>query len=206
VSDDDTMRYATQYARRSERPVYFFGNTPFALGDIDYGFYNRIDPTSDDETKFELIDPLLELFRRIATDTSQTDHWTIYHRYRAMMRFAATLAAVCTLGDEETRQRYGNDLEQASMEFSGRWAQAWFHYTQGGIDHQRLLELVERAESAANEVVGRKELALVYLVKGRLLKSLDRNDAALGAFRRSIELRPSPDNPAIEDARSMEGR
>jgi hypothetical protein len=125
-----------------------------------------------------------------------------------MTRFSSTLTAVCTVGGEEERQRYGNDLEQASVEFAGLWAQAWFHYTQGGFDNQRLLALVERAETAAeeDEVVSRKERALVYLIKGRLLKSLDRSDEAIAALRRSIELRPSPDNQAIDELRSIEGR
>jgi hypothetical protein len=207
VSRDDTMRYATQYAKKSDRPVYFFGNAPFAMGDVDYGFYNLADRTQDNESKLELTDPLLELFRRIASDTRQTDHWTIYHRYRVMTRFASTLTAVCSVGGEAERQRYGNDLEQASIEFAGLWAQAWFHYTQGGFDSQRLLELVERAEAAADEdeVVSRKERALVSLIKGRLLKSLDRDDEAIAALRRSVELRPSPDNLAIEELRSMQG-
>ena len=131
---DDTMRYADPVCARSERPVYFFGNAPFALGDIDYGFYNLVDRTQDNETRLELTEPICSTcFGASSPTPAETDHWTVYHRYRVDDALRPTLTAVCTVGGEDERQRYGNDLEQASIEFAGLWAQAWFHYTQGGL-------------------------------------------------------------------------
>jgi hypothetical protein len=204
VSRDDTIRRATEDARETDRPVYFIGLAPFALADIDYGFYNQVDRTKEGVTSFELTDELLDLFRRIVSDNRHTDQWTVYHRYKTVKRFAGTLAAVCALGGEDERQRFGNDLDQASIEFAGVWAQAWFHYTQGSLDNARLLDLVERAEALADDVVSRKDLALLHLVKGRILKSMDRQDEAIAALRRSIEFRPSPDNEAFRDLAWLE--
>lgn len=203
VTRQDTIRYATDYVGQTDRPVYFFGNAPFSLSDVDYGFYNRIDRTQENVTSFEITDELIDLFRRIVSDDERTDAWTVYHRYKTLKRFAGTLTAVLALGGESEQQRFGNDLDQVLREFPGVWAQVWFHFVQGGADNGWLLERIERAETLANEVVPREDLAVLYLLKGRVLEALGRKDDAIVALRRSVAVHPNPDGEAARDLRRL---
>jgi tetratricopeptide (TPR) repeat protein len=200
----DTVVHATRLVRETDRPVYFFTTPPFSFGDADYGFYYQVDRTQNERTSLELTDELVDLYRRIVSEDEHTDRWTVHHRYRVVKRFAATLAAVLALGGEDMRERYGVDLDQASVEFAGAWADLWFHYGQGSLDQRQLLDRLERAESLVDEVVPRRDLAALYLLKGRVLKGLGRNDEAVAALRRSVEMRPAPDNEAFADLRRLE--
>lgn len=203
VTRQDTIQRAAEYVRRTDRPVYFFGTAPFSLSDVDYGFYYRIDRTQENITSFEITDELLDLFRRIVSEEDRTDAWTVYHRYKVLKRFAGTLTAVLALGGENEQQRFGNDLDQVTREFPGAWAQIWFHYVQGGSDNTWLLELIQRAETLADDVVPREDLAVLYLLKGRVLEALGRKDAAVVALRRSVEVHPNPDSEAARDLRRL---
>jgi tetratricopeptide (TPR) repeat protein len=203
VTRTDTIRYATDYVGQTDRPVYFFGSAPFSLSDVDYGFYNRIDRTQDNLTSFEITDELIDLFRRVISEDDHTDAWTVYHRYKILKRFAGTLAAVVALGGENEQQRYGSDLDQVTREFAGVWAQVWFHYVQGNADKGWLLERIEHAGSLANDVVPPQDLAVLYLLKGRVLEALGRKNEAIAALRRSVEIRSNPDGEAERDLRRL---
>jgi tetratricopeptide (TPR) repeat protein len=203
VTRTDTIRYATDYVGQTDRPVYFFGSAPFSLSDVDYGFYNRIDRTQDNLTSFEITDELIDLFRRVISEDDHTDAWTVYHRYKILKRFAGTLTAVLALGGDSEQQRYGSDLDQVTREFAGVWAQVWFHYVQGNADKGWLLERIEHAESLANDVVPPQDLAVLYLLKGRVLEALGRKDEAIAALRRSVEIRSNPDGEAERDLRRL---
>jgi hypothetical protein len=205
VTRKDTIEHATNYVRQTDRPVYFFGTAPFSLSDVDYGFYYRVDRTQHDTTSFEITDELIDLFRRIVSEDGHTDAWTVYHRYKILKRFAGTLSAVLALGGENEQQRFGNDLDQVTREFPGVWGQVWFHYVQGNADNAWLLERIERAETLANEVVPPQDLAVLYLLKGRVLEALGRKDEAIAALRRSVEIRPGPDGEAVRDLRRLTG-
>lgn len=185
-----------QYVINSSAPVYTFskiGN----FSTIYYGLYLKIDKSSEGRLTMQVDDRLVELFRRIEEKDDHRDLWTIASRNGFVGDMTTLLTAVVHRGrDPVLAERYREDLARGSDHFSGLLKRISYLAKPGRVDPDQLMQWIDQAEALVDDTVAKRDHALLYLFKGRLLKRLARLEEAKTAFGKSVEIYPHPGNEA----------
>jgi hypothetical protein len=185
------------YVEEQDRPVYFFQNMPESLADFDYGFYKKVDSSRSGTTTLIINDELLAFFRRMVEGEPPSDDFTRFTQSLLIGKMTRLLAAMVHLHSDPTNvERFGQDLELGSSTFSGLLARVTLLSARGGASNEELLTWIEEAEALSHQAVAKSQRADVFLLKGRILRRMERLPEAKAALERSWAIFPHPANPA----------
>lgn len=200
LGSEARMEQLVSYVQSTDRPVYFLQNAPSSISDFDYGFYKKIDRSSEDQTTWMADDDLLAFFRRVL-DMPADDEVTLWTRDFLVRQMTPVLTALVEVPpvSQDLVARYGADLEAACRYLPGILARVQVWERRGGGTPEERLRWMGKAEDMKKDAVSKAQLGQIYLHKGRALRDLGRIDEARAAFERSIALFPAASNEAFED-------
>jgi hypothetical protein len=181
------------------RPIYSIENVPTSSDVEDFGFYKKVRKSPGPVRRaLRLNTDLVELFREIESQSQHRDGWTIWHRNGVILRFAQPLThAVHLQPDRSFAERYRPDLERASSHYHGLLGRIGTLVQYEKFDVEGLLEWTETAEGMIDHTVDKRDHAVLYELRGRILVRKGQMSEARESLQRAVAIDPHPHNGAV---------
>jgi hypothetical protein len=192
LAEEEALARIVTFVGGTDQPMYFVQNAPQTISDFDYGFYKKIDRTTEAQTTWMMDGELLGLFRRVLEASPADDEVTTWARNFLISQMAPVLTALVEVPpvSQDLVDSHGPDLEAASRTLAGLLGREDVLRRRGGATPERRLELVARAEALEEDAVSKVQHAGIFVAKGRALRELGRIDEAEEALDRAIEIYP----------------
>ncbi len=195
------QRVLVDFIRTTSRPVYFTGSAPGGFAIEECGLFLKVHKElPPGRILFLLSQKTRAFFDRMESDGAR-DTWTVLRRDQLHRRVAQLVTFI---------ELYG--AESYAREGLGPWSQRYEGTTQGllgklgalimpgrGLNVAAVLDLSARAQAAlARDPLAKKnDLAFPAYTRGLALRDAGRLDEAMAAFRASLDVYRSNENPAL---------
>jgi tetratricopeptide (TPR) repeat protein len=196
---EERSRLLGQLIRSTSRPVYFTDSAPggFTIDDGGLRMQVRRD-VPPGKYLYSLSPETLAFLERMEGDAPR-DTWTVLRRDALRRRLARILASFRF----HEPALFAQNGMQAPLEHLERTPQGLLGALDAlttpdtGLDVQAILARADRAEALLDPGAPKKERAFPDYARGRALRDAGRLEEAAAAFRASLRVYPSHENPAI---------
>ncbi len=198
---EERQRALVQFIRATPRPVYFTGSAPGGFAIEERGLFVKVhEDLPPGKILFHLSQGTRAFFDRLERDAAR-DTWTVVRRDQLRRRLAQLVTFL---------ELYGAD--SYAREGLAAWSQRYAGTVPGllgrlgalvmpgrGLDVPAVLDAAARAEAAqARDPLAKKsDVAFPAYARGLALRDAGRIDDAVSAFRASLHVHPSSQNPAL---------
>jgi hypothetical protein len=198
---DERQRAIHDFILATPRPVYFTASQPMGFGIEEGGLKLKVQKdASAGGVSFQLSSETRAFFDR-AEDGDPRDTWTLLRRDQLRRR----LMQLVTLIRMYAPEQYAKDG-------LGAWSQRYARTAPGmlgalgalvspgrGLNVPLVLDLADRADAAElqDPLVAKSSRALPAYARAMALRDAGRFDEAVTAFRASLAVSPSNENPAL---------
>jgi hypothetical protein len=207
---DEAQDIIRKFIGDKKEPVTFTMETYSAYARRDHWLYTEVDKSSRDPKKvtIDIPEEAVRFFEESVANVKEPNAWVAFHQDELRRRYGVLLGERLPRGAEpDARMKRHFDLLSANY-FGALGLAEGMMYREGysGAEVSRLLE---RAAALMPTEANKSHKSRYFYVRGALRLDLGDKQGALRDFQTSLDVWPSPDNPAtrpLKEERLSEGK
>lgn len=198
TTGEEAQDIIRKFIEAKKEPVTFTMETYSAYARRDHWLYTEVDKSSRDPKKvtIEIPEEAVRFFEESVASAKEPNAWVAFHQDELRRRYGVLLGErLPRAGQPDARMR--RDFELLSANYFGALGLAEGLMYREGYSATEVSRLLDRAATLMPSDANKSHKSRYFYVRGALRLDLGDKQDALRDFQTSLDVWPSPENPAM---------